>query len=78
VRIGTIYCLKKSCGVIGCGQPRLKNFEITDVCDPTFERENSEGLTDGIAQARLDLADGKTSNEDQIRAEFGVLRQSAR
>jgi antitoxin YefM len=36
------------------------------------------GILDDVAQARQDLADGTTSSEKQIRAEFNVPRRTAR
>lgn len=36
------------------------------------------GILDDVALARQDLAGGRTSSEEQIRAEFGVPRQPAR
>lgn len=35
------------------------------------------GVLDDVAQARQDLAEGRTSSEEQIRAEFVVPRRSA-
>ncbi len=35
------------------------------------------GILDDIAKARRELADGSTSSEEQIRAEFGVPRRPA-
>lgn len=36
------------------------------------------GILDDVDQARQELADGTTSSEDEIRAEFGVPRRTAR
>jgi len=36
------------------------------------------GILDDVDQAREELADGATSSEEQIRAEFGVPRRTAR
>lgn len=36
------------------------------------------GIADDIEQARQELANGMTSSEEQIRAEFGVPRRPAR
>jgi prevent-host-death family protein len=35
-------------------------------------------ILDDVAQARQELTEGATSNDEQIRAEFGVPRRSAR
>lgn len=35
------------------------------------------GILDDVAQARRELADGSTSSEEKIRAEFGVPRRPA-
>lgn len=36
------------------------------------------GILDDVTRARQELADGATSSEEQIRAEFGVPRRPAR
>ncbi len=35
------------------------------------------GILDDVAEARRELAEGSTSSEEQIRAEFGVPRRPA-
>jgi antitoxin YefM len=36
------------------------------------------GILDDVAEAREELAQGRTSNEDRVREEFGVPRRTAR
>ncbi|QNO37191.1 type II toxin-antitoxin system Phd/YefM family antitoxin [Protaetiibacter sp. SSC-01] len=36
------------------------------------------GVLDDVAEARRELAEGRTSSEDEIRAEFGVPRRQTR
>lgn len=36
------------------------------------------GALDDVAEARRELAEGRTSSEDEIRAEFGVPRRQTR